>query len=464
MRIATRALAAKVVPRVISSVNKSLVHTVNTTFLRAMSSNKISTPSGKKEKVVLLYSGGLDTSTILVWLIEQGYDVVAYCANLGQPGEDFEAARQKALKIGASACYIEDLREDFLTNYIFPAVQCNAIYENLYLMGTSLARPCIAKRAVEIAQKEGCKFVAHGATGKGNDQVRFELTLAALDPSIKSIVPWRDEAFYSRFKGRNDLLEYAAAKGIPVTQTKAKPYSMDENMMHISYEAGILEDPATAAPDDIFRMTVDPAKAPDTPVTVSVHFEKGIPTRVVNKATGEEITGALPLYDYLNKVGGEHGVGRVDVVENRYVGLKSRGVYESPAAEILRQAHIGLEGLTLDREVFRLRDMVAYNFSTRCYEGYWYSPEMEFILNAVNKSQERVTGFTDVKLFKGRASVAARSSPYSLYNQNMASMDEQGAWNPVDSTGFIRINSVRLKAHALREKRIAAEEKNKKLA
>jgi argininosuccinate synthase len=400
-------------------------------------------------------SGGLDTSTVLVWLREQGYGVHAYCADLGQE-EDFAAARAKALKIGAKSVHIEDLREEFLKTYILPAIQANAIYENLYLMGTSLARPCIAKRAVEIAHKMGCGFVAHGATGKGNDQVRFELTFAALDPRLQAIVPWRDPAFFNKFQGRGDLLEYAALHGVPVVQTKAKPYSMDENMMHVSYEAGVLEDPATAAPADMFRMTTDPAKAPDAPATLRVWFEKGLPVRVKHLEGETDISGdALKIFLYLNKVGGAHGVGRADVVENRFVGIKSRGVYENPGAEVLRQAHIGLEGLTLDREVFRLRDTLSARFADLVYNGFWHSPEMEFILAAVQKSQERVSGSCDVRLFKGRASVAARSSPLSLYNSKLSSMDVAGGWNPQDSTGFIRINSVRLRAHAARERAIA---------
>jgi argininosuccinate synthase len=425
--------------------------------LRVPARRALSTASPKGD-VVLLYSGGLDTSTVLVWLREQGFGVHAYCANLGQD-EDFEAVRAKALRCGAKSAHVEDLRRDFLSRYILPAVQCNAIYENLYLLGTSLARPCIARRAVEVAHRTGCRFLAHGATGKGNDQVRFELTFAALDPSLQTIVPWRDPAFFNKFRGRPDLLEYAALHGVPVVQTKAKPYSMDENMMHVSYEAGVLEDPANAAPADMFRMTVDPARAPDAPATVRVHFERGRPTRVQNAAEGVDIRGdELAIFLYLNKVGGAHGVGRADVVENRFVGIKSRGVYESPGAEVLRQAHIGLEGLTLDREVFRLRDLLAAKFADLAYNGFWHSPEMEFVLAAVEKSQERVTGSCEVRLFKGRASVHSRESPLSLYSQRAASMDEAGGWDPRDSTGFIRINAVRLRAHAAREKKVAGAE------
>ena len=329
----------------------------------------LSTASPKGD-VVLLYSGGLDTSTVLVWLREQGFGVHAYCANLGQD-EDFEAVRAKALRCGAKSAHVEDLRRDFLSRYILPAVQCNAIYENLYLLGTSLARPCIARRAVEVAHRTGCRFLAHGATGKGNDQVRFELTFAALDPSLQTIVPWRDPAFFNKFRGRPDLLEYAALHGVPVVQTKAKPYSMDENMMHVSYEAGVLEDPSVSAPADMFRMTTDPSKAPDAPATLRVWFDKGLPVRVKHLEGATDIEGdALKIFLYLNKIGGEHGVGRADVVENRFVGIKSRGVYENPGAEVLRQAHIGLEGLTLDREVFRLRDTLSARFADLVYNDF----------------------------------------------------------------------------------------------
>jgi argininosuccinate synthase len=302
----------------------------------------------------------------------------------------------------------------------------------------------------------GCKYVAHGATGKGNDQVRFELTIAALDPSLRAVVPWRDPAFYNRFRGRPDLIEYARSRGVPVVQTAAKPFSMDENMMHISYEAGVLEDPANAAPADMYRMTTDPAKAPDTPALLTVDFLRGRPVRVRNKADGTDISKPLDLFLYLNKIGGAHGVGRSDVVENRFVGIKSRGVYENPGADVLRMAHLGLEGLTLDREVYRLRDTLSARFSDLAYNGFWYSPEMEFILSAIEKSQERVSGETTVKLFKGHTSIVSRASPLSLYNMKLSSMDEGGGWNPEDSTGFIRINAVRLRAHAAREAAIAA--------
>lgn len=405
-----------------------------------------------------MYSGGLDTSCILLWLLEQGYDVHAYAADLGQE-EDFDAARVKATKIGAAGVHIEDLREDFLTNYIYPTIKCNAMYENLYLLGTSIARPCISKRAVEIAEKEGCDFVAHGATGKGNDQVRFELSMYALAPHLKMIVPWRDPSFFERFQGRSDLLKYAEANGVPVVQTKAKPYSMDENMFHISYEAGVLEDPAVAPSDDMFRMTTSPEDSPDQPEYIAVTFEAGIPTLVENITEGhtKSVSNQLDAFLYLNEVAGKHGVGRVDVVENRFVGIKSRGIYETPAGEVLRTAHIGLEGLTLDREVFRLRDTMAAKFTEYAYNGFWFSPEMKFVLNAVEASQENVTGRVVVKLFKGRASIHSRESPMSLYDEKIVSMDIAGGYNPADAEGFIKINSIRLKAHAAREKALGRD-------
>lgn len=403
-----------------------------------------------KPSVVLLYSGGLDTSCILRWLLDQGFGVHAYIADLGQD-EDFEAAREKALKVGATSVHVEDLKQDFLDNYITPAIQCNAIYENLYLLGTSLARPCISKRAVELADELGCQYVSHGATGKGNDQVRFELSVFALNPALKIVAPWRDPAFYERFRGRSDLIEYAKETGIPVVQTQAKPYSMDDSMLHISYEAGILEDPSAPYPDGMFRMTVDPKDAPDEAVTVRVHFEQGVATRVQNLNDNSDINKPLPVFEYLNKLAGEHGVGRVDVVENRFVGLKSRGVYECPAGTVLRTAHVGLEGLCLDREVYRLRDMLASRFADVCYNGFWFSPEMEFILHATKKAQENVTGYVDVELYKGSASIRSRQSDYSLYNMSMVSMDELGGYKMEDAEGFININAHRLRAHNLRE-------------
>jgi argininosuccinate synthase len=334
-------------------------------------SRRLSTAAaGSKGDVVLLYSGGLDTSTVLVWLREQGYGVHAYCANLGQE-EDFGAMAKKALACGAKSVHIEDLRDDFLANFILPSIQANGIYENLYLMGTSLARPCIARRAVEIAHKMGCGYVAHGATGKGNDQVRFEMCAIALDAGISTIAPWRDPEFIEQFKGRTDLLAYAAKHNIVVDATPKAPYSLDANLFHTSYESGMLEDPMTPPVKDMFRMTVDPEDAPDKPTFIRIEFVKGAPSKVVNKTTGATFTDPLEAFNHLNEVAGANGVGRIDIVENRFVGIKSRGCYETPAGTVLREAHLDLEGITLDREVLRIRDTLAAEFSRLCYYGFW---------------------------------------------------------------------------------------------
>jgi argininosuccinate synthase len=397
-------------------------------------------------KVVLAYSGGLDTSCILKWLLDKGYEVIAFIADVGQE-EDFEAAKAKALKIGASKVYIEDLKKEFVTEYIFPAIKANAIYEGRYLLGTSLARPIIAKKQVEIAAKEGAKFVSHGATGKGNDQVRFELTYYALSPKIKVIAPWKTPEFLAKFKGRSDLIAYAEANGIPVKATSSKPYSEDDNLMHISHEAGVLEDPNYAPEEHVFSKTVSPKLAPDTETELVIHFKDGIPVKVENKNDGTIVTDPLELFQYLNKVGGENGVGRVDMVENRFVGIKSRGVYETPGATILRAAHIDIEAVAMDREVMRLRDMLEPKFSELVYNGFWFSPEMDFLMAAIDKSQELIDGKVVLTLYKGNVMIKARESPSSLYNPELSSMDIEGGFNQMDSAGFIKINAIRLMAH-----------------
>jgi len=335
-----------------------------------MSASKKQKTSGK-DRVVLAYSGGLDTSVILVWLVEKGYDVICFCANVGQGEEDFEAIKKKAMACGAIKVYVEDLRKEFVTDFIFPAVKCNAIYESRYLLGTSIARPCIAKAQVSIAQKEGAKFVSHGATGKGNDQVRFEMCAIALDAGITTIAPWRDPEFIEQFKGRTDLLAYAAKHNIVVDATPKAPYSLDANLFHTSYESGMLEDPMTPPVKDMFRMTVDPEDAPDKPTFIRIEFVKGAPSKVVNKTTGATYTDPLEAFNHLNEVAGANGVGRIDIVENRFVGIKSRGCYETPAGTVLREAHLDLEGITLDREVLRIRDTLAAEFSRLCYYGFW---------------------------------------------------------------------------------------------
>jgi len=399
-----------------------------------------------KEKVVLAYSGGLDTSVILKWLIEKGYEVIAYIADVGQD-EDFELAKEKALKIGASKVFIKDLKKEFVTDYIFPAIKANALYEGRYMLGTALARPIIAKYQIEIAEQENASCVAHGATGKGNDQVRFELTYYALNPKIKVLAPWKIQEFLDRFKGRTDLLNYAEEKGIPVKASLKKPYSEDDNLMHISHEAGILEDPNFKFEKEMLTKMVMPQDAPDKETHIEIFFEKGIPIKVVNKDNGEEYADPLSLFVYLNKVGGENGIGLVDMVENRFVGIKSRGVYETPGGTILLAAHKDLEGITMDREVLKIRDMLSPIFSQLVYYGFWFSPEMEMIMTAIDKSQELVNGKVTLTLYKGNIIIDGRESPNSLYNKDLSSMDVEGGFDQKDSAGFIKINAIRLMAY-----------------
>ena len=399
-----------------------------------------------KGKVVLAYSGGLDTSIILKWLLEEGYEVFAYIANIGQE-EDFEAAEQKALKIGATRVFIEDLRKEFVTDFIYPVYKANTLYEGRYLLGTAIARPLISKRQIEIAEEVGAEYVSHGATGKGNDQVRFELAYYALNPQIKVIAPWKDKDFLEAFKGRTDLLEYAEKHGIPTKQSASKPYSEDDNLLHISHEAGVLEDPGHEPDESIYSRTVSPEEAPDTPTKITVEFKDGIPVKVTNLDDGTVKTDALELFEYLNKVGSENGIGRLDMVENRFVGIKSRGVYETPGGAILHEAHKDIEGIAMDREVMRLRDMLAAKFAELVYNGFWFSPEMDFLMSAIDKSQELIDGEVTLKLYKGVAYPVARTSPSSLYDQDLASMDIEGGYNQEDAEGFIKINAIRLMAH-----------------
>lgn len=400
----------------------------------------------EKEKVVLAYSGGLDTSVILKWLCNKGYDVVCYVADVGQ-SEDFGAVREKALKTGASKVYIEDLREEFVMDYIYPALRGNAIYEGRYLLGTALARPLIAKRHVEIAALEKTNKVAHGSTGKGNDQVRFEFAFYALNPKIEVISPWKDPEFLTEFKGRSDMIAYAKKYAIPVKASIEKSYSEDDNLMHISHEAGILEDPEFRPYEDIFSKTVHPKYAPDEETILEIEFRDGFPIRVANQTEGVEKTDSLELFMYLNKIGSKNGVGRVDMVENRFVGIKSRGVYESPGATILWAAHRDLEGIAMDKEVMHIRDMLAPKFSELIYNGFWFSPEMDFLMHAFEKSQEKIDGTVYLSIYKGNVNVIGRKSPTSLYDQELSSMDVEGNYNAVDCKGFIKINAIRLKAH-----------------
>jgi len=400
----------------------------------------------KKGKVVLAYSGGLDTSVILKWLIERGYEVIAYVADVGQD-DDFAAVEKKALKVGAAKVYIKNLRKEFVTDYIFPALKANAMYENRYLLGTALARPLIAKHQIRIAEMEKANIVSHGATGKGNDQVRFELSYYALNPKIKVLSPWKTQEFLDQFKGRTDMLNYAKRHNIPVKATVSKPYSEDDNLMHISHEAGILEDPAYKPDKDMLTKMVPPQLAPDKETQLEIHFKDGIPVKVVNKKEKVKLTDPLELFVYLNKVGGRNGIGLLDMVENRFVGIKSRGVYETPAGTILLQAHMDIEGIAMDREVMRLRNMLSPVFAEIVYNGFWFSPEMEFLRSAIDKSQELITGVVYLTLYKGNIIIDGRVSPSSLYDKELSSMDIAGGFDQKDSAGFIKINAIRLMAH-----------------
>jgi argininosuccinate synthase len=399
-------------------------------------------------KVVLAYSGGLDTACILKVLLERGYEVIAYVADVGQ-NEDFRDIEQRARATGASKVYVEDLKREFVTDFIFPAIAGNAVYENRYLLGTALARPLIARRQVEIALEEGATHVAHGATGKGNDQVRFEFAYAALAPRLHVLSLWKDREFLARFRGRSDLIRYAREHGIPVEATADKPYSSDENLMHRSYEAGMLEDPLLEPPEDIFRLTRSPQAAPDEPAALEIHFKDAIPTRVENLIDGTIHEDPLALFEYLNEMGGMHGIGRVDMVENRFVGIKSRGVYETPGGAVLHHALRDLEGIAMDREVLRLRDTLSPWFSQIIYNGFWFSPENDFIRAAFGQSEKLIDGSVRVQLYKGNVIARGRESPSSLYDRDLSSMDVEGGYDQADAAGFIRINALRLRAHRL---------------
>lgn len=394
----------------------------------------------KVKKVVLAYSGGLDTSVILKWLIET-YDceVVAFAANLGQ-GEELEGLREKGLKTGASKVYIEDLREEFVRDFIFPMLRANAVYEGGYLMGTSIARPIIAKHQIEIARKEGADAVSHGATGKGNDQVRFELTYLALSPHIRIIAPWK----IWDFRSRRDLIQYAQKHGIPIPVTQEKPYSSDRNLLHLSFEGGILEDPWMEPPEDMFILSRAPEKAPDKPTYVEIDFEQGDPVAV----NGKKMSPAVLLAE-LNRLGGENGIGRIDLVENRYVGMKSRGVYETPGGTILHAAHKGVESITMDREVMHIRDSVIPRYAEMVYYGYWFSPEREVLQKMIDEAQLPVTGTARVKLYKGNCMVVGRKSSQSLYSTDFATFEEDTVYDQKDALGFIRLNALRLRIRAL---------------
>jgi len=396
------------------------------------------------KKVVLAYSGGLDTSVILRWLIERyRCEVIAFCADLGQ-GEELLPIREKALRTGAVGVHIVDLREEFVRDFIFPMLRANAVYEGSYLLGTSIARPLIARAQVDVALQEGADAVAHGATGKGNDQVRFELTYAALAPQLRVIAPWREWELDSR----SALLQFARRHDIPVPVTAERPYSTDRNLFHISYEGGILEDPWTAPPDKMFQLTNSPEAAPDVPLEMLIDFEAGNPV-----AVDGEVLPPVALLERLNRLGGEHGIGRVDLVENRYVGMKSRGVYETPGGTILHVARRALESLTLDREVLHLRDSLVTRYAEMIYYGFWFSPERRALQGFMDECARDVTGTVRLSLYKGNATVVGRRSPRSLYRTDFATFEADAVYRQRDAEGFINLNALRLKIRALRDHR-----------
>ncbi len=394
-------------------------------------------------KVVLAYSGGLDTSVILKWLIET-YDceVVTFSADIGQE-EELDGLEEKAIKTGAVKAYIDDLTEEFVKDFVFPAFRANAIYEGQYLLGTSIARPLIAKRQMEIAKIEGADAVSHGATGKGNDQVRFELGYYAIDPSIKIIAPWREWDLNSR----TVLMEFANKHGIEVPQTPKKPYSTDRNMLHISYEGGVLEDPWESATDDMYTMSIAPEKAPDTPEIIEIEFKNGDPVAINGKSMSP-----ATLFKELNNCGGRNGIGRIDLVENRFVGMKSRGVYETPGGTILREAHMAIESITLDREVAHIRDSLIPKYSELIYNGFWFSPEMKMMQNMIDHTQENVSGFVRMKLYKGNCYILGRKSSDSLYNEAFATFEDDDVYSQIDAEGFIKLNALRLRILKMNKK------------
>jgi len=390
----------------------------------------------KIKKVVLAYSGGLDTSVILKWLIETyKCDVVAFSADIGQE-EEIDDIEEKALETGAAKVYIDDLKETFVADYVFPAFRANAIYEGQYLLGTSLARPLIAKRQMEIAKIEGADAVSHGATGKGNDQVRFELSYLALDPNIHIIAPWREW----KLNSRTSLMEFARKHRIKVPATPEKPYSIDRNLLHISYEGGVLEDPWTEPSEDMFTMTVSPRNAPDEPEILEITFRGGDPVAIndINMSPAE-------LLKELNKLGGRHGIGRTDIVENRFVGIKSRGVYETPGGTILRLAHMAIESITMDREVMHLRDSLIPKYSEIIYNGFWFSPEMKLLQNMIDMTQKNISGVVRLELYKGNCRVLGRRSDESLYSADFATFEDDSVYSQKDAEGFIRLNALRLR-------------------
>jgi len=397
-----------------------------------------------KPKVILAYSGGLDTSVMLKWLVKKGYNVIAYVADVGQK-EDFKKIEKKALKTGATKVYTADLKKDLLEKYIFEMIKADAIYEGKYLLGTAIARPIIAKKQVEIAKKEKTNILAHGCTGKGNDQVRFELTWMKFMPNVKIISPWKEDDWLSEFKGRKDMIDYAKKEKIPIDVTLKKPYSTDENLLHVSYESGILEDTSCKPKENMFKFTKSPKNAPDKEIEIAIDFEKGYPIKVTNITDSIEVKGSLELFAYLNKIAGENGIGRIDIVENRFVGIKSRGVYETPAGTILFKAHKDIESITLDKEVIHLKELTSPMIAKLIYNGFWFTSEMDFLMAAIKKSQENVTGKVFLTLYKGNIIITGRESNFSLYDEALASMDIEGGYNQKDAAGFINIIGIKFK-------------------
>ena len=398
----------------------------------------------QKKKVIFAYNGGLDTTVMLKWLMkQQGYQVIAYVANIGQE-TDFKKIRQKAMSAGASDLYVEDLREELVTDFIFPALQGNALYEGRYLLGTPLTRFAIARKQIELALREKASYVAHGSTGRGNNQVRFELTYYALNPDIHVIAPWRAPEFQERFQTHADLLAYVQEMGIPANLFPKRPYYKENHLIHTGYKAGILENPAKILSEDLLRLPISPKNAPDHETLVDIEFKNGLPVKVTNRNTGTIKETPLELFSYLNTLGKENGIGRVDMVQNRYLGSKSRGIYDAPGATILHKAHLELEGIAMDKEVMHLRNMLIPKFSQLIHHGYWFSPEIEFLLNVMRNAQEFIQGTVSLSLYKGNVITIGRQSPTSLYDQELSSMDIGGGFNQEDSQGFIRINAARL--------------------
>ncbi|MCP4295102.1 MAG: argininosuccinate synthase [Proteobacteria bacterium] len=397
----------------------------------------------KKEKIILAYSGGLDTSVIVRWLSEEGYEVIALCLDLGQGVEDLEEIRQKGLSAGAKEVIIQDVIDEFVTDYVMPSIQMNALYEGVYLLGTSLARPLVVKKQIECANNFGATSVSHGATGKGNDQVRFEIGYLSLNPNIKIVAPWKLPKFYKAYPGRTELIEYAQKFNIPIKASKDQPWSSDENLLHISFEAGMLEDPWTKPLPEMFELSISPEEAPDESTEINIEFKDGIPIKIDGQAKKP-----ADILKELNRLGGENGIGRVDMVESRYVGMKSRGVYETPGGTILLSAHRAIESITLTRDVLDLKENLMPRFASLAYNGHWFTPQMKLLLNLIKQSQEGVTGDVRLELYKGNVTITGRKSPYSLYDADIASMEkDEGNYNIEDANGFIRLNALPYRIH-----------------